>query len=83
MLSTGRMNKSLHAVKLCMLFVVRFFNANFHKYHRCQIVWIQIRPCVLLCLVRVQIVCKGYHQGGGGGVVGGRGTIRLTVYGFN
>ena len=65
MLSTGRMNESLHAVKMCVLFVVRFFNANFHKYHQSQTVWTQMRPCVLPCLVWVQIVCKGYPPGDG------------------
>ena len=28
----------------------------------CQTVWIQIRPDVLSCLIRVQTVCKGYQQ---------------------
>ena len=31
-------------------------------YHQCQIVWIQIRPGILLGLIWVQFVCKGYQQ---------------------
>ena len=28
----------------------------------CQIIWIQIRPDILLGLIWVQTVCKGYQQ---------------------
>ena len=30
--------------------------------HECQIVWIQIRPDVMSCLIWVQTVCKNYQQ---------------------
>ena len=40
-----------------------FFKINFFKkLKECQTVWIQIRTDVLLVLIWVQTVCKGYQQ---------------------
>ena len=42
-----------------------FFLKNdlfFQEYHHSQLVWIQIKPNILLGLIWVQTVCKGYHQ---------------------
>ena len=41
---------------------INYFEKFFQKYHQCHKVWTQIRPNILLGLIWVQIVCKGYQQ---------------------
>ena len=47
--------------------LLTFFKINFQKnlsktLSECQMVWIQIRPDVLLVLIYVQTVCKDHQQ---------------------
>ena len=56
---------SLPPGKFFMLFcrLLIFFKINLlKKFFECQIVWIQIRPDILLGLIWVQTVCKSYQQ---------------------
>ena len=39
-----------------------FLKKFFQEYHQCQTVWSQIWPNILLGLIWVQTVCKGYEQ---------------------
>ena len=43
-------------------FKINFFEKFFQEYNKCQTVWIQIRPGILLGLIWVQTVCKSYQQ---------------------
>ena len=54
-------------VFFCQLLISFFQNQLFRKIlsgilSECQTVWIQIRPNILLSLILVQTVCKGYQQ---------------------
>ena len=50
----------LHTLLLCHILVFRCW--IFSIPSGCQTVWIQIRPDILLGLIWVQTVCKGYQQ---------------------
>ena len=63
---SGLVVDSLHAGSIFMISLGRL-RISFRKIisgipSGCQTVWIQIRPDILLFLIWVQTICKGYQQ---------------------
>ena len=57
---------NLHAFSLSVdVFQSQFCEKKFfQEYHRCQAVWIPIRPDGLSVLIWIQTVCRDYEQSG-------------------